>query len=484
MPVAVGAAGERAFDLGKNGVYGLLNAGLNRAAGAADPESPNPGVVVTEQFAADMTDGRIDGLAGDDVLPATGAGRTYDGEQFGQDLLAGVSRMSVENGFAQTPQASRQYVQGVGLFACIESSSREAVRHASALLASDGRVFSRPCFGAPGGNDYSRLEALPSTRRMVTGYLGADVYYALGDGGELFAWGYNGDGRLGLALAGTVQEPARLSLAPISELRVAYDGRIRIARTAQGEVFVWGTADDAIDVRTQPTRVAGLPPAVDVAADSGVLAALDASGVVHVWGRNTFGAFGDGSAASNRVARSSPTPVPGLGGVIDIAAQEGALYAVRRDGTVWVWGSNEGNRAGLGAGRLARLLEPVRVDGIGSRVVQVETDSRGAFALAEDGGVFRWTQEIDPDSVPDGTDPDDVIDLFPPIILDLGSAPTGKGVAPKTTPARLGVPRIVNMTISDQTVMGLTKDGMLWDLQANEAFELQVRRLGGAVPPL
>lgn len=55
----------------------------------------------------------------------------------------------------------------------------------------------------------------------------------------------------------------------------------------------------------------------------------------------------------------TPGQVPGLTGVVAVAAGMGHFVALKADGTVWAWGSNY--RGQLGDGTTQDRLAPVRV---------------------------------------------------------------------------------------------------------------------------
>ena len=57
-----------------------------------------------------------------------------------------------------------------------------------------------------------------------------------------------------------------------------------------------------------------------------------------------FGQLGNGTTQ----ARRTPGPVTGLDDVVDLHGGREHVAALRDDGTVWVWGSNQQGQLGLG----------------------------------------------------------------------------------------------------------------------------------------
>ncbi len=101
-----------------------------------------------------------------------------------------------------------------------------------------------------------------------------------------------------------------------------------------------------------PVTVEGLvagPSIMSVAAAGGNHSlALRADGSVVAWGMDKFGELGDG--APNR-DRSTPVEVSGLGagsGVVALAAGSSHNLALRADGSVVAWGSNESGQLAPG----------------------------------------------------------------------------------------------------------------------------------------
>ena len=102
-------------------------------------------------------------------------------------------------------------------------------------------------------------------------------------------------------------------------------------------------------------------------------------GAVVAWGDNTFGQLGLGSIRSSVV----PVEVPGLRGVVAVAAGEYHTLALRRDGTVWQFG-----RIGPGL----RSSVPVRVEGLAG-VSAIAAGESHSVAWKLDGSAWVWGGE-------------------------------------------------------------------------------------------
>jgi hypothetical protein len=124
-----------------------------------------------------------------------------------------------------------------------------------------------------------------------------------------------------------------------------------------------------------------------VAAGADHTLALRRDGTVWAWGSNAYGQLGDGTT----VTRTTPIQVIGLAGVTSIAAGDDFSVAVQNDGAagglLWAWGRNHNGQLGDGS-QLSRNV-PVRV--VGASDV-VEASARRGFAVARssDGTIRAW----------------------------------------------------------------------------------------------
>ena len=164
----------------------------------------------------------------------------------------------------------------------------------------------------------------------------AGIYYslALGSDGNVYAWGYNGNGQLGDGTSTTRYAPVRVKTpdrktypdlpADFTYLQVSAGGDHSLAVGSDGYAYAWGcnwygnlgnnTASGYSDKNPVPKRVRdpasptdksqGLQ-AAQVSAGSHLSLAVGSDGNAWAWGYNTYGQLGDGS----RNSKSAPVPV-------------------------------------------------------------------------------------------------------------------------------------------------------------------------------
>jgi alpha-tubulin suppressor-like RCC1 family protein len=186
-----------------------------------------------------------------------------------------------------------------------------------------GQVMPSPVDGAPGNTiDYSR---------------GDDHDCAVVSGGTVQCWGWSSGGQLG---RGTVPTQQMFEMpAPvigITDATRVIAGYTTCALHATGEVSCWGGG--YLNPPTgMPTKISGLTGVQQLAYGSNHMCALLAGGTVSCIGNNSSGELGIGEGMQSTM---TPVAVPGLTGIVEIAAGGQSTCARRGDNEVFCWGSN------------------------------------------------------------------------------------------------------------------------------------------------
>ena len=124
---------------------------------------------------------------------------------------------------------------------------------------------------------------------------------------------------------------------------------------------------------------------------------LRADGTIWSWGKNEFSQLGDGTT----VSRSSPVSL--IGGITDWVYLAGGGYtghAIRANGTLWSWGRNSTSQ--LGDGTNTNKSSPVSVVGGFTDWIQVTASASGAgraFTVALRGNGTLWSWGTNQDGV-------------------------------------------------------------------------------------
>lgn len=120
-------------------------------------------------------------------------------------------------------------------------------------------------------------------------------------------------------------------------------------------------------------------------------------GTVWAWGGNGAGQVGNGEFGK---PIKSPVKVLELSDVISVSAGAANSYAIKKDGTVWVWGDNTDGQIGDGTETVRKTgsgeviennnrSKPVQIKGL-SHVTSIMGNFAASFAVKDDGTVWGW----------------------------------------------------------------------------------------------
>ncbi|MCA9671833.1 MAG: hypothetical protein KC503_39810 [Myxococcales bacterium] len=201
---------------------------------------------------------------------------------------------------------------------------------------------------------------------VMFGSVSAGVYHscAVDDGRGLWCWGDVASFALGqVAPAAPLAQPTRVGSAS-DWSRVVAGAFHNCALRGAGELWCWGeNSHGQVGVGParpgvlvwQPRRVGSNDDYNALALGQSATCAVRRSGELYCWGSNDIGQLGLG----DRLDRDSPARVS-LEGWQAIALGRRHTCGVRRGGTLWCWGENTRGQLGLGAGQGLKQL-PTRV---------------------------------------------------------------------------------------------------------------------------
>ncbi len=204
----------------------------------------------------------------------------------------------------------------------------------------------------------------------------------------LWGWGWNSVGRADLVSSSApVRIAAGTGVIGLSTSGWHANYLIRDDHTVWG----WGQGPFGVGRTYSPVPIAvpGATAVVSVVASGsdnglGTAFALRSNGTVLAWGQNTRGQLADGSTTS----RNSVAVIAGLTGITQVAAGWTAGYALKSDGTVWAWGDNAAGQLGQGSVGGYRST-PAPVPGL-TGIVAIAADQNEAWAITADGSLRQW----------------------------------------------------------------------------------------------
>ncbi len=186
---------------------------------------------------------------------------------------------------------------------------------------------------------------------------------------------------------------------------IVAEGNFALVVKADGSVVFWGQEEGGLAARPRsPSGVASSPIAIalpgkarQVALGAVTAYALLEDGTVWAWGGNVDGQLGNGAPGANGVLGIYPKPsvtpvkVTGLTDIIQIESGSKHALALRKDGTVWAWGTRDNGAVGDGerGGRVLSALAPVAVPGL-EGITQIAAAHTHNLALRRDGHLVSW----------------------------------------------------------------------------------------------
>lgn len=179
-------------------------------------------------------------------------------------------------------------------------------------------------------------------------------------------------------------------LSNISKIAAGKDHAIAIDN--DGQVWVWGTNDhgqlglgDRVQ-RSTPTLIEGFSGAIQAAAGWFHTLVLDANGDVWAFGHNKLGALGNPyDSADQRTLQR----VKGLQNIIQIAAGANHSVALDVNGDVWTFGQNDLGQLGHKTIKAKKLVQPTQVKDLHG-IAKIAAGAMQTFAIGEDGQVFGF----------------------------------------------------------------------------------------------
>jgi alpha-tubulin suppressor-like RCC1 family protein len=229
---------------------------------------------------------------------------------------------------------------------------------------------------------------------------GARHSLALTTDGQIYAWGYNDFGQLGIGATTNAPFPQLVSVPPgVTHWTAIAAGFFHsLALGNDGNAYAWGSGEfgtlgnGGSDNSSRPQQVvlpAGVTNWVKTAAGGYHNLGLAGNGKLYAWGYGGFGELGHGGTTN----ASIPVPVNAPSNVVDwLAISAGIIHslALAEDGSVYGWGDNFRGQLGPNASTLQPvpfLITPP------SGVQSWRQISAGAFhnlAIADSCMLYSW----------------------------------------------------------------------------------------------
>jgi alpha-tubulin suppressor-like RCC1 family protein len=278
----------------------------------------------------------------------------------------------------------------------------------------------------PGFMNQATRVIVPTGSNVIAIAAGGNHSMALTQEGTILGWGNDHDGELGndtvltnQSLPVMVRDQNNNVLNNI--VAIAAGVNHSLALKSDGTVLSWGDdyygelGNDAVLV-DQPLAVAvsGVSDIIAIAAGNGYSLALKSNGTLLSWGKDENGQLGNNIALLNQPTRVA---VSGASNIVAITAGYDHSLALKSDGTLLSWGSDERGQLGNDTVLVNQSL-PVAVSGA-SNIVAIAAGNRFSLALKSTGTMLSWGHDFYGQLGNDAT----LADQYTPVSVSLGTTP-------------------------------------------------------------
>ncbi|MCX6417266.1 MAG: hypothetical protein NT097_05710 [Actinobacteria bacterium] len=248
-------------------------------------------------------------------------------------------------------------------------------------------------FAVPLSPVYATVNVAPNGTQVA---LGQSHVAAIDSAGKVWTWGriYPGNGGSGTWDTVTRPEEVTLSGSSFAAVSITAGEQSTLVATTNGDVYAWGYNGNGLgngsgyqSPRSTPVKVS-FPSGVRIVEVSGkcngYLARSD-QGAVYQWG--SFYGMWNLSSTSPVIALAAGS-VSGDSNKQLLSRGCSSAFAVKSDGSFFAWGANGGGK--LGNGSTNDSATPISVSIAGKSVTQISASSTHTLALTSDGFVYAW----------------------------------------------------------------------------------------------
>jgi len=266
-------------------------------------------------------------------------------------------------------------------------------------------------------------------------------------GQELYAWGFNTNGNLGVNDRTSRSSPTQVgSLTTWSQVSTDSGGTLAIK--TDGTLWSWsnnnvGQAGDGTTIsRSSPVQIGSETNWAKVVGSRGDCSlAIDTDGKLYAWGAGPNGELG----TNDTIAKSSPVQVGALTNWSDISIGNDHCLAIKTDGTLWAWGGD--TNGAVGDGTATKRSSPVQI-GSDTDWLQASAGNDFSIGIKTDGTLYGWGRNDDGQHG-DGTKTDSF-------------TPGASAIAPA----------FAQISAGTEWALGITADGEMWSWGNNSSGRL------------
>lgn len=224
---------------------------------------------------------------------------------------------------------------------------------------------------------------------------GQQFFAGIKQDGTLWTWGCNLRGQLGDGTTINKSSPIQTLSGGTNWKSISATRNSVAAIKSDGTLWLWGyggngqLGDNTTTNKCSPVQT--LSQGTNwrqVTMGDGFGGAIKTDGTLWTWGYNRCGALGDGTLT----CRSSPVQtISGGTNWKQVSAEISVnMGAIKTDGTLWMWGWNDGGSVGANDSGILRYCSPVQTIAGGSNWICVSVGGSNSGGLKTDGTLWLW----------------------------------------------------------------------------------------------
>ena len=223
---------------------------------------------------------------------------------------------------------------------------------------------------------------------------GATQSFGIDESGHLWAWGHSNYGQCGTGFAPNNFSSPQSVLGNHSFIQATGGNWWSAAVRGDGVCMCWGdnrfanlgnAPGNQTDHKSSPISVSGTQGYKQVACGAYHALGLKRDGTLYAWGTNDFGELGIGNKGTSTTR--PPTSVLDNHLFSQVACGEYHSFGIDTNGSAWSWGSQV--NGSLGAGAVNDQSSPISVFG-GHSYIAIAGRLGGGIALINDGTMYSW----------------------------------------------------------------------------------------------
>lgn len=210
--------------------------------------------------------------------------------------------------------------------------------------------------------------------------------------GQLWAWGDNTYGQLGIGTTTNQLSPVQVGSAN-NWLQIASGGMYTLGIRSDGTLWAWGKNDQgqlgigSTTDQSSPVQVGTNTAWAKISAGFEMTFGVRIDGTLWAWGDNTWGQLGIGSTTD----QNAPIRIGTDDNWVNVSAGGFHGTALKSDGTLWTWGYNAQGQLGIGS--TTNQSSPIQV-GSATNWITITAGRLHSHAIKSDGTLWTWGDNV------------------------------------------------------------------------------------------